>query len=1155
MEEKNGEDEEISIDFSKIKNFFKKIVEDDRKEEPKEVKKDLKEAEDDLKKDEKEVKKEEQNVEKSPQKTEETKVKDEKKQVNQDEKSREEEEEINIDLSKIKGFFKKIIKVDENEREVKKQSAYDTNQDDDEIQLDFNKIKSFFKGITKKTKEEKEEGKDDEEEISFDINKIISFVSKYKTFLLIMIPLILSVYLRVMPAYLPVTDNWAANSVYNGIRSQVASQINQQYPNLPDVNKQELINNQLNKIIKENKGQIEQQIKATSNYFKSRLQDDSGQTYLLAIDPYYWMRFAKNILEKGNTADEIKNGIPWDNHMYAPSGRPAEISFHPYFEAYLFKFLHLFNRNLTLMKVAFYIPVLISALAVIPAFFIARRLGGDFGGLVASILVAIHPSFLTRTAGGFADTDAYNVLFPLVITWLFLEAFETEDIKRKIIYGTLSGFFVGLFAFTWLGWWYIFDFVLASIFFYFFYLILIHRKEVIKRFFIFIKQQKIKNTFLLFILFIVSSGFFVTLFTSFNAFYSAPLQPISFSKIKVVGITTIWPNVYTTVAEQNEASLNSIINQIGIGNRFFFLISLIGIALTVIIRKNTIRKRDFMFLTIASFWFLLILLIKPQDLITFLILISLPLIGRILIAIKDKEVEIDFKMAILLIIWFTATIYASTKGIRFLLLFVPAFSVAFGITLGILFKYLSKWLPNYLYINKKLSKVIIIIVLLLLLIGPYKSSKATAKNEIPSMNDAWFSSLDKINKQAAPDAIINSWWDFGHWFKMIGDRAVTFDGTSQNSPQAHWIGNVLLTDDEDVAIGILRMLDCSGYEGGTYAFDAVFNITNDTPKSIDILYEIIVGNKERAREILENRYKYSDEQINNILRYTHCDPPENYFITSEDMIGKSGVWGHFGSWDFNRALIYNTLKKKEYKDNREKSIEFLQNRFNFSYEKAENVYYEVLAISSSNEANSWIAPWPSYSSGLNRCRKNSNESISCAIGNGFVDINLTTMQADINTGQGIKHPNSIVYPIKKGIIKKEFNDTIGFSITLIPIDNNNNYKSLILSPEQAASMFTRLFFMDGHGLKHFKKFSDERSVFGGRVIIWKVDWEGKGDMNLLEVFKPKPLINETEIENKTKNLETSVSDLNTTELGKEGNKTENKSLLNNLNTTNNSKEI
>ncbi len=78
------------------------------------------------------------------------------------------------------------------------------------------------------------------------------------------------------------------------------------------------------------------------------------------------------------------------------------------------------------------------------------------------------------------------------------------------------------------------------------------------------------------------------------------------------------------------------------------------------------------------------------------------------------------------------------------------------------------------------------------------------------------------------------------------------------------------------------------------------------------------------------------------------------------MIGKSGVWAHFGSWDFDRGLIYNTLKKKDYRSDLDKSVEFLQGRFDFSDNEAENLFYEVQSITNSNQANNWIAPWPGY---------------------------------------------------------------------------------------------------------------------------------------------------------------------------------------------------
>ncbi|MDP7141271.1 MAG: STT3 domain-containing protein, partial [Candidatus Woesearchaeota archaeon] len=872
-------------------------------------------------------------------------------------------------------------------------------KDEEDISIDFSKIKGVFKNIGKSLKEgnKEEKAKEDEEEISFDISKAKTFYTKYKHYIIpiffILIAGFFSVYLRVMPAYLPITDDWAANSVHNSIRSQIRGEISQQYPNLPDANKNALVEAEFKKILKAQKGPIQQQIDGTSQFFKSNLKNEKGTTYLLAIDPYYWYRYSRNVIEKGTTADIVKDGILWDDHMLAPLGRGADRNFHIYFEVFLYKITSFFNKDIDLMKVAFYIPVIISLLSVIPSFFIARRMGGNLGGLIAALMVAIHPTLLGRTAGGFSDTDAYNVFFPLVITWLFLEAFESKNLKNKITLASLAGFFVGLFSFSWMGWWYIFDFIIASLLFYIVYFTLVHREQLKKGVSHFIFNTPLKSTLFLLITFVVASGIFVTIFTDFNIFRIAPLQPLSFTQMKVVGVAKIWPNVLTTVAEQNEASLNNVINQIGIGKRLFFLISLIGIVL-MLVRKRNKRRSDLWFISLSSLWYFILLAFKPQDLHTFIILICLPIIAKILLALKEKDTKIDIKLAIILIIWFIATIYASTKGIRFLLLFVPAFSLAFGIALGIIYEYSSKLISKSLNIHPIITRTaLLLLIFFLFILNPINAAKATAKSEIPSMNDAWYSSLEKIRLESEPDAIVNSWWDFGHWFKAIADRTVTFDGTTQDTPQAHWIGNTLLTNDEDTAIGILRMLDC----GATNAFDELDKVINEGATSVDILYEIIVQDKETAEETLTTKYSLTQEQSTKVLQNTHCDPPENYFITSEDMIGKSGVWGHFGSWNFDRATIYNTLVKKEYKDNKEKGIQFLTERFNYSREEAENIYYDVNSLSSNKAVNDWIAPWPSYASGLSGCSKQDNETLSCSFGQGNVIVNLTTYEAFIPT--------------------------------------------------------------------------------------------------------------------------------------------------------------
>jgi len=248
------------------------------------------------------------------------------------------------------------------------------------------------------------------------------------------------------------------------------------------------------------------------------------------------------------------------------------------------------------------------------------------------------------------------------------------------------------------------------------------------------------------------------------------------------------------------------------------------------------------------------------------------------------------------------------------------------------------------------------------------------------------------------------------------------------------------------------------------------------------------------------------------------------------MVGKSGVWAHFGSWDFDRGLIYNTLKKKQYKDDLDKSIQFLQERFNYSKNDAENLFYDVQSITTSSQANNWIAPWPGYA-GTTGCGKIDDVTLSCNVAGIPLIINLTTNEAYADSQQGRLHPKLILFPSNLGIILREYNESVitlqnGRQLGIALIKNGESYQAVAMDSDLTASMFTRLFYQEGIGLKHFKKFSDESGISGGRIIVWKVDWEGK-EKNIIEISKPETKDEEKEIEDTIN--KTNMSDSNTSQ--------------------------
>jgi len=953
---------------------------------------------------------------------------------------KEKEEELNIDFSGLFSFFKKKKKEQNKvENNLQEKEEEKTSSKNEEISFDIKKVKGIFSKIKKGVLETPK----NEDPDSIDFSKIKKFVIKNHTLLILLLLITIQlvpnagfwpwggIWMRMQTQNLPQIDNWAENSVNNFYKTQISNQINKQYPNLPANNKNKLIEKEFNTFLKETPSQINSQIKNTAEQFRERFQyekDGKKYTYMPDIDPYTYLRFARNKIKTGKFEDTIKDGVYWDDHSLAPLGRDLNINFHHHFLVLVYSIFSIFLPKIPLMQSATYFPIIMLLLSLIPVFFIGKKLAGNTGGFFAASMLILNAAGTGRTTWGHADTDAYNIFFPVLIVWLFIESLCAKTYKKKILFSFLTALSLGLFSSAWSGgWWYLFYFLMASILINFIYIIFFYRKIIIKDFTQTFKIKEVKNIFFVVFFFFVFSGIFISLIHKPTTFLYSILGPLKFTIIKSAAHVNLWPNVYTTVAELNPASITSIINNMG--GKFLFVICILGILLTF--------------------------------------------------TIKDSSGNRDIKYAALLSIWFIATIYASTKGIRFTLLMVPAFSIAFGVAAGLIYRFVSNWMKKNLNISKWISGTVIIIIFALLLVSPTKSSYESVKNDFPIINDAWWSALTKIKEESAPDAIINSWWDFGHHFKYIADRAVTFDGATQNYPHAHWIGNVLLTGNENQAIGILRMLDC----GSNRAFETLDKEIKDTVKSLDILYKIIEVDKSKAKNILKEYIENPEE----VIQYTHCSPPENYFITSADMIKKAGVWAHFGGWNFERADIWMNLKKLP----KEQAVSEMTKKYNYTKETAENLYFEVQALNDEKEANGWISPWPGYASNLIGCQENNNV-IKCGE-NVFVKYNESSKDYEVllkvQNNAGI--PDSLVYidPISKEFVEKKFNSSnVGLSVVLIP--KGDSYESILCSPEIATSMFTRLFFLEGHGLKHFDLFDNQRQVTGGDIYVWTVDWDG-----------------------------------------------------------------
>lgn len=771
---------------------------------------------------------------------------------------------------------------------------------------------------------------------------------------------------------------------------------------------------------------------------KSYYQDQSGLPYYSEMDSYYNFRLTQDLLNHGYLGDTKINGTQWDLHSSFPPGQSAE---YPPLIAYVtifgYKLLNLFSA-VSLASVAFWMGAFIASLAVIPAYILVRRITNDYGGVTAALLAGLAPAYFSHTFAGFFDTDMFNILIPLLIVMFFVFSILAKDWKTKTIYASLSAIAMILFTFAWQGWYYIFYLILATGVIY-----ILVSKYLFK-----LKPIKLTGTtpgklawfndkpeLLSLLVFVVLSLIFMILSLGVTGLFNALIEPISFNQLQSAVQSTAYPNVYVSVSELQIPSITDIIN--GVGGYLPFFFGFFGV-IALIWKLKTKEEKD-----------------EVPD--------KKPRKPRRrgknrkqveeTVTVVDKTPKTNLLLQksnylfyiILFTIWILITIYAMTKGVRFIENFSLPITISAGIFVGLLFGYVKDHVSNHSY-----QKIIMAIIVIAVAFSPVASAYGISSSVVPGTDDSMVASLQWIGNNTSNNTVITSWWDYGHLFTATANRPVTFDGSSQNSPRAYWVGKALLTSNETLSAGILRMLASSG----DLAPLTLDNYTNSSGTSAAILTNILGVNKTQAVSILTTQYNLTQEQAQSIVQYTHPDnPTPDVLITSSDMVGKAGWWSYFGSWNFT--------------NNNGTNYQYLASQLN-----ATTINNKTLLLG----GNAVVAQpnGTSFSTGIvntNAIKTNDSTAI------------LNQISNELTTGNGtlVIKPHTLTVINNNTITQTIVSNSSKYSILLI--NENNTYIGVAMNSELENSMFTRLFFEGGAGLTHFK------SLYGQPgVMVWGVTY-------------------------------------------------------------------
>ncbi|MBN1157068.1 hypothetical protein JXA85_05595 [Candidatus Woesearchaeota archaeon] len=913
-------------------------------------------------------------------------------------------------------------------------------------------------------------------------------VKKYSWLLLLLIPLIITINIRLQPMRLVPLENAAESNVMNFYRSQIADEVNRQYPDLPDAQRSSLADSKFNEFVAANRANIDSQVMQTAESMKSRVQYESGSkkyVYLGDIDSYYWLRFARSIVERGTECDLTIDGKCYDAYTTAPNPIPLPKYYYSTAIVVVYGIIRIFNPDLSLMQASFLTPLAFSLLLTIPLFLLLRRIGGNTAAVIGTVLVNVNSHVLSRSLG--SDNDIVNVFFQAVFIWLAIECFYAKTQKKKFIWAFFAGVSIFVYSKFWIGWWYLADLFVISLVFRVLFIFL-HNWYKQRKFNIAELRKPLKETALVILVFLIPVIlFFGVFFGSPSSLWGLIISQVDVLKFKVASNVNLWPNVLTTVAEFNGVSIGTIIASFGSFLKIpLFLMAILGSIFLVFPNTRFIRKNLTLFFALVVFDLVLYSLLKSSQKSGLIFLLLVPIMVGLYAHMRVKE-EAEFHpdMVFLLATIICLVVYFSMTGARFLFLMAIPVSIFIAIFCSRVINLLVVTVRKSFGLPRIVAYLGIAVLVCWFLVSPVRAGKSTAQSYLPYVTDEWVAALEKIRYESKPDAIINSWWDFGHWFKYYADRRVTLDGSSQNNPQLHWLGKLLLTSNESLSRGILRMLDC----GGNNAFEKINEKINDAPHSIDILNSIIVERKPRAIEILSG-HGFLPSEIDDVLKYSHCSPPEDFLITSQDMIGKSGVWAHFGSWNFKKSYLNSVIGQMPEKD--------IIRKFREDYDMSENEIRqwisELSSVSQQDQINAWIAPWPGYMSGLMPCT-GQDTTYLCQFAQGNnrfpVTVDLENREAYVLQSDGTRiYPNAVSFTIDSSFSMKDYGDgQLGLGMAVMK--SGDSVSAAFMSPELAGSIFTRLFFLEGVGITSFERFHDITTMFGDRIITWKVVWDNE----------------------------------------------------------------
>jgi len=183
--------------------------------------------------------------------------------------------------------------------------------------------------------------------------------------------------------------------------------------------------------------------------FVIRLLPMRWGTYLSEFDPYFQYRVTEHMVENGFFAwtswhDDLR-WYPY-GHEIARTAFPGL----PFTAASSYLVLNALGLPINLLEFVVLFPAIMGTLTCLVMYFLGKDIGGKEVGLFSALFLALNAAYIGRTSWGFFDDETVGIFGILLFILFFLRSIETEKpFKSSMIYAIAAGLSLGYIFASW----------------------------------------------------------------------------------------------------------------------------------------------------------------------------------------------------------------------------------------------------------------------------------------------------------------------------------------------------------------------------------------------------------------------------------------------------------------------------------------------------------------------------------------------------------------------------------------------------------------------------------------------------------------------------------------------------------------------------------